>query len=209
MSSKSQTMRRLALGMGLSAMAWLAVSCGNRTPPVRHYTEVSEPPAGTPMGRMGPLPARPAAAAASPMEWDTPGTWREEAGTGMRLASFAVGGPDQPAEVSLTALSGAAGGVEANVRRWLDQLGAPPESDASLTDFLSTAGQTFETPGGETATLVDFTSLAAEDTAASMLAAIIPLTGKTVFVKMTGPAAVLREERARMRAFAESIRMAP
>lgn len=176
-----------------------AASCGDRPPPVRTFTEVSS---------AAPVVDATAQPPAGPLRWETPSEWREEAASGIRLASFTAGGTNDPARVTLVALPGDGGGIEANVRRWRQQLGQPVGAEGDLEAFL--AGQVaFRTADGRAGTLVDFTPLAEGDAEVSMLAAVIPADDRTLFVKMTGPADRLRRERDRLRTFSESIGSAP
>ena len=49
--------------------------------------------------------------------WDVPQGWKQEAGTGMRLATFHLLSDEKAIDCSLVSLGGMAGGLEANLRR--------------------------------------------------------------------------------------------
>ena len=80
----------------------------------------------------------------------------------------------------------------------------PPEAD-DLRTFL--VGQpTFTTAGGDDGVLVDLTGFGSDDeTATGMLVAAVRRGGQTVFVKFTGPKALLREHRAAFEALCNSL----
>ena len=126
----------------------------------------------------------------------------------MRLASFALGGEDAPGQCSIVTLAGAGGGLEANIRRWMGQLGVPvPEEE----DFLAFVGEQerFAAGGGDIpGVLVDLTGLseARGEQADSMLAGVITAGGQTVFIKLTGPVSLLKNEKDRFAALCRSIR---
>src|SRR5688572_18194483 len=67
----------------------------------------------------------------SRLTWTAPSTWKAQAPTAMRLASFAIptkAGKDL--DFSVVMLSGEAGGLLANVNRWRGQIQLPPLTQA-------------------------------------------------------------------------------
>ncbi len=82
--------------------------------------------------------------------------------------------------------------MEANVRRWLTQLGLdlPPERVRSLLDDATAVR------GDLDFTLFDFTPLVSGRDATAFLAAIASAGGQTMFVKAEAPAGVLGAQRA-------------
>jgi hypothetical protein len=134
------------------------------------------------------------------LAWKTPAGWTEKAAASMRLATFTVEG----AECSITAFPGDTGGEEANLRRWLGQLQVTP-TDAQLTQLASGA-VAFKTESGWAGRLFDLTSALPEGVAAGMRAAIIPVEGQTVFVKLSGPPAVLRAQAEPLLQLCQSLR---
>lgn len=125
--------------------------------------------------------------------WVTPSEWSELPGDGLRLARFGLPGGG---ESTVVVLAGDAGGVEANVRRWLTQLGLSLPSDR-LRTFLSSASSV---QGGLDFTVFDFIPLVAGRDDTAFLTGIAHEGGQTLFVKAEAPARVLAEQRA---AFAE------
>jgi hypothetical protein len=186
------------------------MGCGMQEPQWRTYEEVVAKPAphqhttpSTPM-------ARPAAAQpAGKLAWTAPDGWKEEAGSGMRLATFTAEREGQSAICTIITLGGTAGGVEANVRRWIGQLALPEPSPEELADYLDRQ-ERLKTAGGFEGVVVDLTALGDQGPeASSMLAALITVGDSTLFLKMTGPVRLLQEEKKSFSALCQSIRTTP
>jgi hypothetical protein len=121
----------------------------------------------------------------------------------MRLAAFQIGPTDRQAELTIIQ---AGGDLRGNVDRWLGQvLGGPAPADVvdkALADAqkLSVSGreaQRFFLSGGDdkpNAQAIDATIVSVGD-------------GMSLFIKATGPAETLGEERERIGKFLESIRL--
>ncbi|MBI2422103.1 MAG: hypothetical protein HYV27_04670 [Candidatus Hydrogenedentes bacterium] len=149
------------------------------------------------MGMMG-------EAGANEYHWDTPATWTELAPNAMRLANLQVTGqPDT--ECYFTALPGEAGGIDANLNRWRQQMG--------LADY--TADEIAALPRkkllGQEAIFASFDGTYGgmrgdvKLDGYRMLGMILIADAKAYFAKMTGPAAVLANEEANFLAFCESL----
>ncbi len=121
----------------------------------------------------------------------------------MRKAQLNVPGADggKPAEITFFHFGpGAAGGVEANVKRWLAQFQSQPDTDkveatkigGKDVTFVKTEG-TFASgmPGQPATPLKDY----------ALRGAIIDDASGAVFVKMTGPAAVVKGAEEKFTAF--------
>lgn len=180
-------MTRLLLGAALLATAACA-----REPRVREYDEVviKPSPVEAAFDGSGPL------GGAAPLAWQAPPAWQELPGDGIRLAAFRLeqGGDRESTlvETTVVMLGGAAGGVEANVARWLGQLGLRLAGD-ELAQFLA-AGEPVATRGGLRLTVYDFTALTAPD-GDSMMVAVGPALDQTLFVKMSGNGAAVAAAR--------------
>lgn len=169
---------------------------------IRHYTEISRSPdaradrslpampsAGAMPGMTPQDPAMMAmldeSVAAVDLRWARPDGWSEQPGAGMRLVTF-MSQEQDPVTCTVISLAGMSGGIEANVQRWAGQLNLAAGPDA-LAEFMS-AQKTITVPSGIELRILDFRQLqpqAAADTP-SMMAAIVALPGKSVFIKMTG-----------------------
>ena len=168
-------MNRVLLG----AAILVVVAC-TRQPHVREYDEVVIKPSPVVAAFDG---SGAGSVAVGPLVWQTPLAWQELPGDGIRLAAFLLEQGDRRAETTVVMLGGAAGGVEANVVRWLDQLGLQL-ADEELAQFLA-AGETVAARDGMRLTLFDFTRLATTG-GDSMLAAVGSVLDQTLFVKMSG-----------------------
>jgi hypothetical protein len=123
----------------------------------------------------------------------------------MRLATFRVG-PDKT-ECTIVAFPGDAGGVKANLKRWLGQLNLTVRDDA-LDAFLQSQ-PAMTTKGGLLCTVFDFSELAPGDAGAkSMLAGMIAAGNQSVFVKLMAPTTLLAQEKENFLSLCESIGMA-
>lgn len=193
----------MAIGAGVS-------SCGRDIDAVRSYEEIHvrdtapELSAETLPGNAESPPPAPAVAGA--LRWSTPEGWEETPGTGMRLASFKIGDTDNSGQCTIVILSGAAGGLEANVKRWIGQLGLQvPEGDAFRT--MMDRQETLTTRGGFPGVLVDLIELSDAQPGASesMIAGVITAGARTVFVKFTGPVALLNKEKENLASLCRSL----
>jgi hypothetical protein len=158
------------------------------------------------------------------LQYDVPTGWTDRGGSGLRLATLALGDPDEGHEVTVIP---AAGTLEGNVARWQGQL--DPEQEEAATAAAVRAALDAAEPvdvGGVTATVVTLLDEAArvrhgkdrpEEIGAAgdappgngqaILAAMIPLDETaSLFVKYKGDAAVARRERERFIEFVHSIR---
>ncbi len=179
---------------------------------LRRYREISipaparddaaaQPAAGPSAGDM----LAPGAAGVAPtptsLAWTTPDGWTEHRENPMRIVTFLVGA--DRAECAITAFPGAVGGIEGNLERWAGQIqvALPPETLARF----ARGPETFKTDGGLSCLLYDFGTVApAADP--TVLAAILPMDDRTLFVKFTGPASLLAEQKDAFRALCRSLR---
>jgi hypothetical protein len=128
--------------------------------------------------------------------WVKPPQWREAAGAGLRLVTFSIAGREDAGQCTLVTLPGDGGGVQANVQRWLEQLRLPSFSPKEMMDFLSRQAK-IQTGRGLPVSIIDFTALNVpqERPGPSLMVAMITDNGQTLFVKMSGAKALLRENR--------------
>jgi len=128
-----------------------------------------------------------------PFQWTAPAEWTQAPAKQMRVVTFNPKS-DPNVECYVTLLGGAAGGLEANVNRWRQQLHlAPLTADAiaklEAVKVLGRDARFVEVDGG----------------AVGLLGVVCDLGTQTLFVKMTGPMASLRAERERFLAFCRSL----
>jgi hypothetical protein len=137
------------------------------------------------------------------LAWEAPPGWRSRGRTGAREVTFDVEGASASCWVLF--LPGEAGGVTANVNRWLGEVGQPPLDDAAVRELpripaLGTQGVLVEGRG-------DYRGMSGEPVEGSMLLGFIcPLGDRTLFVKMVGPADAMQEQRENFESFCRSLR---
>jgi len=128
----------------------------------------------------------------SRLTWQTPPGWKSLGAKGMRSGSFSVAYEGKTADGSIVQLPGPAGGLESNVRRWMEQVGLAQLDDKAMRSFLESQKR-IRTKDGYDGTLVNLAAvlngnLTQEN---SILAVLIQAPNETIFVKLTGPRSVL------------------
>ena len=176
----------------------IASGCEQK-PQVRHYTETVIEPAETSVSTAN-------GALRDHLVWDLPLGWRQEPGNAMRLATFHLSSDPDAFDCSIVSLGGMAGGIEANLTRWMKQVQIEVAQE-ELDRFLRLAPAVM-TKAGASAAIYDFTDLqkASEGSTKSILAAVLHLGEATIFVKMSATIDSLRTNRAGFLAFIQSIR---
>ena len=182
--------------ISLSSVVLLLAGCGLQKPTWQTYEEVTEVTHthSSPASDM-PVQRAPAAPQPASVKWTVPEGWREEASSGMRIAAFAMDRDGAKGTCTIISLGGAAGGLEANVRRWLGQLKVEAPPPNQFFAFLERQ-ERIKSEGGFEGVFVDLTQIGSEEaTADSMLAALFTVDGSTLFVKLAAPRALLIKER--------------
>ncbi len=126
------------------------------------------------------------------LTWITPSGWKSLNASGMRTGSFSVTHEGKTADGSIIQLPGSAGGLESNVRRWMEQAGMTQLNDNDMKSFLASQRR-IKTKDGYDGTLINLAAqlngnLLQEN---SILAVIVNAPNETIFVKLTGPRSVL------------------
>jgi hypothetical protein len=130
----------------------------------------------------------------SKLLWDVPEGWTTSGPRQMRHATFDIA---EGSECYITLLAGDAGGVAANVNRWRDQVGLSGLDGAALGELPR--GSIL----GQQQPIVE----AYGPTGDAILGTLAAVPGQTLFIKLTGPTAVVKEEVERFKAFCASLRM--
>jgi hypothetical protein len=134
--------------------------------------------------------------------WEVPNGWRAEAGSSIRVASFAVTGENgAKADVSVIQLAGTGGGLLANVNRWRSQIGLQPVDQAGLDKLIS-----HHDVKGTQIIVVDMAGAGNSGANTRMLAAIVPRSGVTWFYKMLGSDQLVAQQRSAFIQFVQSAR---
>ena len=194
----------------------------------RTYTEaafkpLAAPGMAAPMGGMGAM----SGAGMPPMNtspvdikvtWKLPENWAvKDSANAMRIGSFAAQDPalantgeiDPGAvDVSVVQLAGDAGGLEANIVRWMGQVGlkATPEE---MAEFIKAAAH-FKTASGQEGMYVDLTDKLSGDMTQSktIFGAVVQTAEYTVFVKAMGEHAKVVAQKTQVEAFCKSLKIA-
>ena len=110
--------------------------------------------------------------------WDLPQNWVPSDGHSMRLASFDVPFSRGIGDLSIVSLGSESGGLTANVNRWRKQIDLGPISESEIKTE-SIVGQS-KSGSFRLFRLVNDSS---QDKA--ILAAVLPMQGTTLFIKLT------------------------
>jgi hypothetical protein len=162
------------------------------------------PPNLSPEERLGLSPQTPPQRKL-PITWTTPKGWEEyDAGSQMRAASWRVVGRLK-SDCSLTLLP-SGGGMAANVNRWRKEMNLEPLDPAAVAALPT------RTMLGMDGTYIDFSGSfsggrggSGPITEARMLGVILEGPSAAVFVKFTGPAEVVSENKAAFESLVDSM----
>ena len=148
-------------------------------------TMPADPHAGLDMSSMG-LPPGMNSAMNNMFTWAAPQGWQQEAGGGMRLVTFHLLSDAKAIDCSIVALGGMAGGPEANLRRWMGQIGVKA-TEEELSTLISSASST-KIKTGQEGKVFDFTTIQSKSqlTDKSMIVVMVNMDEATLFVKMAG-----------------------
>jgi hypothetical protein len=139
------------------------------------------------------------------LQWDTPEGWTENrTPSDFRLAAFLVKTGDVESVCTIIPLQGEAGGLEANVSRWLGQIAGGKIPGKNTVEELIKSQEKFFSKGQFPVVLIDFTPVTANPTDKSILAAVLKIQGDSVFIKMTGQKSHLVENKIKFKALCRS-----
>lgn len=144
-------------------------------------------------------PAMPSASPDSPkpeLKWTLPEGWTTAPAAPMRYASFAVEKNGEKADISIVTFPGEGGNDIDNINRWRQQIGLPAVGAEVLKSLIVP----------EHAGDVRLDSVDMSGPTARVLAAWTRHGGQAWFFKMTGPPALVEQEKAKFAAFLQSIR---
>jgi hypothetical protein len=143
------------------------------------------------------------------LAWTAPAGWVDKGRSGIREVTFTVPGETGDGiECWALFLAQDGGGLEANVNRWLAEVGQPSltaEQVAALPrlQVLGRASVLVEGTG-------DYKGMGGpEQSGAGLLGLICLLPGRSLFVKMVGPAEAVAAQRENFVRFCESLTLTP
>lgn len=213
----------------LLAGVLILAGCEDTKP--RTYSEVAfKPLAPAPgmarMGGMGPMGDMGGAAGmgamnAAPIDvkvtWTLPDGWVvKDSANAMRIGSFAAMEPEMAhtgeidpnaVDVSVVRLAGDAGGLEANIARWMGQIGIKP-AGVDMEGFIKAAAK-FKAATGQEGMYVDLTEMLSGDMTQSktIFGAVVQTKEYTVFVKAMGEQTRVEKQKAAVKAFCASLKI--
>jgi len=201
--------------IALLSFVAMALLTGCRDARVASYRVAKETPEPLPPVLTGAVPASTKGAAPSgdmastavptaggaALTWKAPAHWKTKAASAMRKGSYAIVGADgSEADLSITAFPGDVGGNLANVNRWRGQLELQPLTEGDLGSVMQHI---------HVADLhVDVVEFANPQGSKPqrMIGAIVPFGGSTWFFKLTGPDALVAQERQAFMSFLQTIK---
>lgn len=149
----------------------------------------------------------PEPAADSKLKFDRPEGWRDGRMSSMRMAAFNVGPEDAFAEVTVIS---AGGDLRGNVARWMGQIRQGQVPGEDVDEALENAEE-LEVDGREAQRFIllpessDESDSETDPTAID--ATIVPLeNGFSLFIKMTGPMSIVKDQSEVMKAFITSLK---
>ncbi len=140
----------------------------------------------------------------APLTYKAPADWKKHNASGpiRAEAAFLISAGDKAADVTITRLPGAAGGVLANVNRWRGQIHLEQVDEQQLhrelrpIDVAGTAAQYVDLIGPESA----------GPPPQRILGVILPRGEQTWFFTIKGPADLVEKQKAAFETFVKSVR---
>ena len=176
------------VGLGL-----MGLSACKEEPSIKQY-RVQKAPSSP-----APLESTVTAPSGLPFTWSVPDGWREGKASSMRVASYEAPLNGETGDFSLIRLSGAAGGIAANVNRWRGQIGLGPVSSEEISHITQAA----KTAQGVPYLLV--TLINPDNPANAIIAAIIQRSDFVLFAKLTASRTGVESAQSSFKAFCDSL----
>jgi hypothetical protein len=140
--------------------------------------------------------APPADSEKPPIKWEVPAGWTAAPASAMRYASFAAEKNGEKADISVVTFPGDGGNDVDNINRWRQQIGLPAVGAEILKSMIAPV------KAGD----LQIESVDMSGTTARVLAAWTRQAGRAWFFKMSGPPALVEQEKPKFTAFLQSIR---
>jgi hypothetical protein len=137
--------------------------------------------------------AAPASSEKPQIHWDIPAGWSSAPASAMRYASFAAEKNGEKADISVVTFPGEGGSDADNVNRWRQQIGLGPVDSVDALIVPQHAGA------------LHFSTVDMAGPSARVLAGWTRHDGRAWFFKLTGPPAVVEQEKSNFAAFLQSV----
>ena len=128
------------------------------------------------------------------IQWDVPPGWSSAPPSSMRYASFAAENNGGKADISVVTFPGDGGSDADNINRWRQQVGLEPADSVEALIVPQHAGP------------LHFSTVDMAGPSARVLAGWTRHDGRTWFFKLTGPPAVVEQEKPNFEKFLQSVR---
>lgn len=160
------------------------------------WVSASRAVAATETSQTNPPPSAPANSDKPEIKWEVPAGWSPAAPSAMRYASFAVEKNGERADISVVTFPGDGGSDVDNINRWRQQIGLPAVGAEVLKSLVAPiqAGN------------IHLDSVDMSSASTRVLAAWTRQGGRAWFFKLSGPSALVEEEKPKFTAFLQSIR---
>jgi hypothetical protein len=139
-------------------------------------------------------PAAPPSSEKPRIQWDVPPGWSSTPASAMRYASFAAEKSGEKADISVVTFPGDGGSDADNVNRWRQQVGLGPVDSVDALIVPQHAGA------------LHFSTVDMAGPTARVLAGWTRQDGRAWFFKLTGPPAVVEQEKPSFEKFLQSVR---
>lgn len=158
--------------------------------------------AGSPQGTRAAAQTAPAGDPGGKPQWIVPAGWQEAPPPQFLVAKFLVGAAGARAEIAVSRLEGAGGGLLGNVNRWRGQLGLDAVTEVGLARFAKSVDVT----GGQ-ATLVDLSGTDARTgQPARLMGAVVTQPGEAWFYKLMGDPKIVESQAETFTKFVQSVK---
>ena len=128
--------------------------------------------------------------------WQIPEDWvNVPSSSSMRLASFSIKSGKKESLCTIVPLKGDAGGLQANISRWLGQIPTEENNRSRNLKVIMDSLEKLTTSGGFSALLIDFTKVTKNATDKSIIVTIVKNNDDSLFVKMSGEKIQLQENK--------------
>jgi hypothetical protein len=141
-------------------------------------------------------PAPPPSSDKPQIKWEVPAGWSPAAPAPMRYASFSVEKNGEKADISVVTFAGDGGSDADNINRWRQQISLPA-AEASALDAMIVPVKAGE---------INFSTVDLAGETAHMLAGWTRRDGRAWFFKLTGPKAIVEQEKPKFMTFLQSVR---